>query len=236
MPQEANKPSGLQPTPQQGWWYHRWASVRIFAGVTDRSISVKRLLGRLPFQPVVVELDQVHGASLAVIEAPPKTRSRIAGCDALLTRQPGVALLVRTADCLPLVMADPSRGVVAILHAGWRGLAAGLPLRVVMAFRQLYHSAPEALRVGIGPAIRSCCYEVGPEFVARFGAFVQQRDGRWMCDLMGVAMDQLQQGGVSRRQVVDSGRCTSCEAQRWFSVRREGDATGRLISLIAIRP
>ena len=236
MPQEANKSSGLQPTPQPGWWYHGWASARIFAGVTGRSTSVEQLLGRLPFQTAVVELEQVHGGSFAVIEAPPRTRSRIPGCDALLTGQPGVALLVRTADCLPLVIADPSRGVVGVVHAGWRGLASGLPLRVIMAFRQLYHSAPEALRVGIGPAIRSCCYEVGPEFAARFGAFVQQRQGRWMCDLIGVAVDQLQRGGVQRGQVIDSGRCTSCEAQQWFSVRREGDTTGRLTSLIAIRP
>ena len=236
MPQEANNSSGLRPAPQHGWWYRRWASARIFAGVTDRFTSVDQLLDRLPFQASTVELDQVHGGSLAVIEAPPTTRGRIAGCDALLTRQSGVALLVRTADCLPLVIADPSRGVVGIVHAGWRGLAAELPLRTIMAFRQLYHSAPGALRVGIGPAIRSCCYEVGPEFVARFGAFVQQRHGRWMCDLIGVAVDQLQQGGVRRRQVMDSGRCTSCETQHWFSVRREGDATGRLTSLIAIRP
>ena len=138
MPQEANNSprpmggwgsSGLRPALQHGWWYRRWASARIFAGVTDRFTSVDQLLDWLPFQASTVELDQVHGGSLAVIEAPPKTRGRIAGCDALLTRQPGVALLVRTADCLPLVIADPSRGVVGIVHAGWRGLAAGLPLR-----------------------------------------------------------------------------------------------------------
>lgn len=235
-PRAGRTSSALRPVPSRGWWYAPWGSKRVFAGVTDRSTSVSHLVSQLPFHASTVELDQVHGGSFALIEAPLTTSGRIAGCDALLTHVPGIALLVRTADCLPIVVADPSRGVIGIVHAGWRGLAAELPLRVVTAFRQLYHSAPEDMRVGIGPSIRACCYEVGPEFVPRFGPFVQQRRGRWMCDLIGVALDQLQRGGVARRHIVDSGRCTHCETQYWFSVRREGSTTGRLTSLIAMRP
>jgi YfiH family protein len=160
----------------------------------------------------------------------------VPGCDALLTHAAGTALLVRTADCLPLFFAEPRRGVVGLAHAGWRGLAASLPARVVAAFRHLYHVPAEALAVAIGPAIRACCYEVGPEFAERFGPFVQQRGGRRTCDLIGAAREALRRCGVRPDRVTDTGACTACDVRRWFSLRREGPATGRLTSIILLRP
>ena len=160
---------------------------------------------------------------------------RIPGCDALLTETGGLTLLIRTADCLPILFAHPVRGIVGIAHAGWRGLAARLPARVVAAFRHLYQCRAEDLQVAIGPAIHACCYEVGPEFSGRFGRFVHERNGRRTCDLIGVAMDQLRSSGVRAEHLVESARCTACESDHWFSVRREGDATGRLTSFIMLR-
>ena len=160
----------------------------------------------------------------------------VPGCDALLTAAPGVALLIRTADCLPIFFADPARGVVGIAHAGWRGLAAGLPARVVAAFRHAHRSRIEELQVAIGPAIRACCYEVGPEFAERFGPFVQERGGRRTCDLIGLAIDQLRRCGIPPGHIMDTGHCTACELQHWYSLRREGPTTGRLTSLIMVTP
>ena len=217
------------------WWFTGWGSRRVVAGLTDRHGTTSQLLGAVQAS-VAVEAEQVHGASLAIVErAEPLTRP-IAGCDALLTSLPGVALLLRTADCLPIFMIDPARGVVGLAHAGWRGLAASLPMRLVAAFRDTYHSDPSVLQVMIGPAIHACCYEVGLEMAARFGRHVRQRDGRQVCDLLGVAIEQLERAGVRSGRIVESRRCTGCEPDQWFSLRREGQAAGRLTSMILLRP
>ena len=226
----------LEASPGQGWWFRGWAEPRVAAGITDRHTDFSRMMDKLEPPVATMAAEQVHGASVAMVERYEGTMSAVAGCDALLTRLPGLALLARTADCLPIFFADPSRGVIGIAHAGWRGLAAALPARVVSAFRHAYHSAVNELRVAVGPAIRACCYEVGPEFVKRFGPFVRERGGRRTCDLVGVARAQLVECGVRPDRVLDSQRCTACETRHWFSLRREGPTTGRLTSFIVLRP
>ena len=89
--------------------------------------------------------------------------------------------------------------------------------------------------MAIGPGIRACCYEVGPEFESRFGSFVQVKGNRRTCDLIGAALAQLRRGGVAAASIIDCQQCTACNASRWFSIRREGQTTGRLLSFIAIR-
>jgi len=178
----------------------------------------------------------VSAGSVAMVGRYADTMGTVTGCDALLTPTPGLVLLTRTADCLPIFFADPSRGVIGIAHAGWRGLAAALPARVVAAFRHAYHSTVGALHVAVGPAIRACCYEVGPEFVEWFEPFVQDRGGRRTCDLVGAARAQLAQCGIRPDRILDSQRCTACEAQHWYSLRRDGPTTGRLTSFIMLRP
>jgi len=248
------------PPHQRGWWgglvealgggfrLRGWASGRVIAGVTDRSLDVAQFLRALHPAASAVEAEQVHGASLAVIAHPvttrvaggtgpgPAARPPVPGCDALLTHVAGTALLVRTADCLPIFFAEPRRGVVGLAHVGWRGLAVSLPARMVAAFRHVYHVPAEALCVAIGPAIRACCYEVGPEFAARFGPFVQERLARRTCDLIGATLAQLRQCGVAAAQVWDTRQCTACGPARWYSLRREGPATGRLVSFILWQP
>ena len=236
MRAETNEAAPLRQAPGDGWWFCRWAGGRVAAGMTDRHTDVHALLDGLDGAVTTVSAEQVHGASVAVIERPGLGTQPVPGCDALLTHVPGVALLVRTADCLPIVFVDPQRAVVGIAHAGWRGLAASLPARVVSAFRHAYHSEPRELQVAIGPAIRACCYAVGPEFAARFGPFVREQGGRRTCDLVGMARAQLLQCGVRPERVLDSRRCTACETQHWFSLRRDGPSTGRLTSLVVMRP
>ncbi len=231
----ASRPPQLERIPGEGWWFNHLASERVVAGITDRETDRSRFLGRVKVAATVIEATQVHGGSVAVIERA-DVPSPIPGCDALLTSVPGIALLIRTADCLPIFFADPGRGVIGIAHAGWRGLSAALPARVVAAFRRAFHSQAEELQVVIGPAVHSCCYDVGPEFAARFGPFVEHRQGRLVCDLIGVAKDQLRRSGIVPSRLTAVRHCTGCEVERWFSVRREGEATGRLTSLIMLRP
>lgn len=226
----------LTPVDGGGWRLSGWASSRILAGVTDRRTQASQLLRVMAPAARSVEAAQVHGGSLAVLRGAPAGTEPVPGCDALLTDTPGVALRIRTADCLPLLFAAPARGVVGIAHAGWRGLAALLPARVLAAFRHVFHAGPEELSVAIGPAIRACCYEVGPEFRQRFGPFVEERSGRRTCDLIGAAIGQLRACGVRAGRIFDAQRCTACEPDAWFSLRREGRQTGRLTSFVMVRP
>jgi YfiH family protein len=234
MPVAETNPALLEPVAGCGWRLRGWASAQVAAGITNRRSDLSQWLGQLK-GPVAVSAEQTHGGSLAVIGTRAALLRPVPGCDALLTDLPDVALLIRTADCLPILFADPSRRVVGIAHAGWRGLAASLPTRLVAALRHAYHSRPEALHVAIGPAIRSCCYEVGPEFAQRFGSFVRERDGRRTCDLIGVAVEQLVRCGVRPDRILDARRCTACETNEWFSLRREGPETGRLVSFIMLK-
>jgi YfiH family protein len=234
MPAAVSSRARFEPSASGGWWFRGWASGRISAGISDRRTEPARLLAGLP-AAVPVSAEQVHGASTAVIADPRVCRGPLPGCDALITAASGTALLIRTADCLPIFFADASRGVVALAHAGWRGVAAGLPARVAALLRRVYHCRPQDVRVAIGPSIRACCYEVGPEFAERFGPFVRMRGGRRTCDLVGAALDQLTRCGIAGSRITDAGRCTACELEHWFSLRREGQQTGRLTSVIAVR-
>lgn len=213
-------------------WLRRFASGRIMAGITTRAAGEPAARSSV----ATVAVEQVHGGSLAIVGPAAIDPCVIAGCDALLSRIPQQLLTVRTADCVPIFFADADRHVIGIAHAGWRGLLARLPMRMVAAFCQSFSSHASRLRVAIGPAIRVCCYEVGPEFLSRFGACVARQSGRWMCDLIGVATAQLRQAGVAAHHIIDSEHCTGCEPDQWYSVRREGQSTGRMTSWIMLKP
>ncbi len=173
----------------------------------------------------VVMAHQVHGDRLLLHEREqePRVWADVApspeDADAHATAEPGLAPMVMVADCLPVALAGP--GGVAIAHCGWRGLASGL---TATAAREVSASS-----AAIGPGIGPCCYEVGPEVLAAFADVPEAATGR-MLDLVAVARSQLQAAGVG--QVQDSGLCTSCEAELFYSHRRDGERTGRQAGLV----
>jgi YfiH family protein len=231
----AESESRLRAAADGVWWFQGWERAPIKAGVLDRRTRTEEFSRLFPAPSGVVWAEQVHGGSVAFVDRRQETPMTIAGCDALLTVTPGVALVIRTADCLPIVVSDPRHRAIGIAHAGWRGLTAQLLLRLVAAFCRTVHSDPAQLRVAIGPAIRACCYEVSPDFARRFEPFVERIKGRFTCDLPAVARHQLQRGGIRPAHLLDSQRCTACEPDHWYSVRREGDATGRLLSFVVLQ-
>ena len=228
------------------WRWHPPAAARLVAGISDRAASIDTLRHRLPAAALLVQAQQVHGASLAAIDPSPAAPASpvtatgalaaIPGCDGLSTQTPGVALIIRTADCLPIFAWDPVGQVGAVMHAGWRGLSRHLPERLLRFLHTRYHCRAERLWIGIGPAIRQCCFEVGAEFDQLFGAFVRQQAGRRTCDLVGFAAQQFIRLGVQPRRLADCGRCTACEPAHWHSLRRDGDKGGRLLSFALIHP
>jgi purine-nucleoside/S-methyl-5'-thioadenosine phosphorylase / adenosine deaminase len=150
-------------------------------------------------------------------------------CDGLVTTTPGVALAVTSADCVPMVFASAAQRELAVVHAGWRGIAAGIVDRALA----LYEDAAK-VRVAIGPAVGPDHYEVGEE-VARAvaqacggGARIDRRGGRLRLDLVATIRAALDAAGVAR--VSDTGVCTACEPARFFSHRRDG-LTGRQLAL-----
>ena len=205
------------------------------SGTTERGLAREALIARWRHTRLA-EVQQVHGGAVAALLGPAVPHAPIAGCDALVTTVPALALVIRTADCLPVFFADAARGVIGLAHVGWRGVAAELPARVVAVFRHGFFSAPQGLRATIGPCIRACCYDVGPEFAGALAPFVRERAGRRTCDLVGATKAQLEASGVRGARIVDSGECTACHPQRWYSLRREGPDTGRLVSFIRLRP
>lgn len=187
----------------------------------------KRIAGALNFDPAqVVFARQVHGTDL--IEHPTEfrgsfvhpgrtkePRNGVPEADGHVVRSPGTVPLVFVADCLPVALAGPEG--VAMVHAGWRGIAGGILARGV--------EAVGATSAAVGPGIGPCCYEVGDEVL---GAFSDLGDGiaeGQMLDLPEVARRLLAQAGVSR--VEAAGLCTSCEEELFFSHRRDRGRTGR---------
>jgi polyphenol oxidase len=165
---------------------------------------------------------QVHGAVVQIVrEMPPAEAqpSELAHADGQATPLPGLGAMVLAADCLPVALGRP--GAVAMLHAGWRGLAAGVLGDGVRAVRELPGGQQAELSAVLGPCAGPCCYEVGPEVHA---ALATGTAGRSPLDLRAVAREQLRAAGVT--QVAELGGCTICD-QRFFSYRREGDQAGR---------
>lgn len=185
-----------------------------------------RLAGAVGLAPERVAIArQVHGAEISSHAGPQQPSpfaepgSPIPEVDGHVTSERGLALLVFVADCVPVALCGP--GGVAMLHCGWRGLAAGLIARGT--------EAVGATDAAIGPSIGPCCYEVGEEVPASLAAKPEEATGR-MLDLPAITRRQLREVGVER--VETSGLCTSCEAEIFFSHRRDAGRTGRQAGLV----
>ncbi len=153
---------------------------------------------------------QVHGAELALHQGSDAVTGP-AEVDGHVIRSPGTVGLVYTADCLPVAVAGP--GGAAILHCGWRGLAAGIVARGA--------EAVDATAAAIGPGIGPCCYEVGDEVLAAFSGLGDGISSGRMLDLPEVVRQQLRGAGVGEIEI--AGLCTRCEEELFFSHRRDGD-------------
>lgn len=175
-------------------------------------------------QPLAT-LKQIH--SSACVTAGGRTGLLGEG-DALIENTVGHAVAVKTADCIPILLADARNRVVAAVHAGWRGTAAEIAVRTIEKLAAEFGSEPTDLRAAIGPGIGPCCYEVGPEVAAHFGG-----TGRTHLDLAAINAEQLRRAGVTA--IDTAGLCTRCNAQLFHSFRRDAEAAGRMYSFIGLR-
>lgn len=230
-----------------------YCSLNVGGLVGDDATAVQAnhelICASLGLQPAaVVTARQVHGAHVAVVHGS-DGGAVVPATDALISNEPGVALLLRFADCVPVVLYDPQRPAIGLAHAGWRGLVAGVVPNTIAALQSAFGCRPADLFAGLGPAIGPCCYqvlrpaaagEVESELVAKakrvFGKQTDllsvQPNGAVHFDLPAAVHRQLQQSGVL--QIEDSGLCTSCHTDEFFSHRAENGHTGRFAVVVAL--
>lgn len=186
---------------------------------------------------------QVHGAEVRVVRDREAARSEQEHCDAQVTQIPGVLLGVKTADCVPLLLADSRSGACAGVHAGWKGTLAEIVRHALAKMQTEFGTDPRDVRAAVGPAARACCYEVGAEVVEAFRAkfpraselFTPTREGHALVDLQRANREQLVAAGVRDERIHTLPLCTICRPELFFSYRREKKLygrTGRLLSVV----
>jgi polyphenol oxidase len=158
--------------------------------------------------------------------------------DGLVAARPGERIAVKSADCVPILFADPVRRAVAAVHAGWRGTLAGVAAAGVEALVRQFGSRPEDLRVALGPSIGPCCFEVGPEVSVLFRYKFPDWDtmaGRVNVDLREANRLILIDKGVPAEQIAANVPCTCCGGSEFFSWRRDRQTGQRMFAVIGIR-
>jgi polyphenol oxidase len=210
----------------------------------------------------LVPLKQIHSSLLRPFSASPAQPCK---GDASATNTPDLLLAVQTADCVPILLVDRKKHAVAAIHAGWRGTLARIVEKAVGRLRFEYGSKPADLLAALGPAIGPCCYQVAADFVSKFiaqfpdaaGYFDEPRSGeepnplQWLnmmpaghqpppkgvhLDLRKANRSQLLVAGLRPQNIFVSDLCTACRTDLFFSYRKEGAFSGRLMSVIGLRP
>lgn len=194
-----------------------------------------RILAALDLPDRVARLRLEHGARVVEVSAP----GWYGPADALLSLDPELVLWFTVADCFALTLTDGRTRVHG--HCGWRGTAAGLPEAMLAALRAHASTTPSGsagltagITAWIGPGVGACCYPVGPEAAASFPDSSLRppgSDGKVHLDLAADIRRRLEEGGVRPGSIAAAGACTSCEAERFFSHRRDGSPSGRHAAL-----
>jgi YfiH family protein len=174
---------------------------------------------------------QVHSNFVAVAD---QQEGCLGQGDALITSISGRWIGIRTADCVPLLLADSQRPAVAAVHAGWRGTVANIAGEAVRRLAANYGSRPQDLLVAIGPCIAECCFEVGPEVAERFRELFPERSALARVDLVEANRRQLLSAGLAPENIDESGLCTACSPAEFHSYRRDKEAAGRMTSAISV--
>ena len=196
----------------------------------------------------VVIPNQVHSNNVVLItkELLNKNGSpqglTLSGVDGLITKEKGILLLIKVADCIPVFLYDPGGPAIGLIHAGWRGTAEGIISRGVKAMQESLGSKPEDMKSGVGPGVGICCYEVKEDV---WGAFSRKRLDNSVCridsnrqtflDLKQAISFELIGCGVPEANIEIASECTFCNSDLFFSHRRDKGKTGRMAAVIGLR-
>jgi len=239
---------GISPPP-----YHS-LNLSSRTGDSDENVSenLRILTKELGIEAAPVFMDQVHGDNILFVDEPQdviKASSPSPSVDAAITASRDIPLVVITADCLPILLYDAARSVAAVVHAGWKGTALNIAGKTIAAMTDRFGSDPGDIIAAMGPFIGPCCYEVDEKVVSPFESFIKTnvsawskvfaplasgKEDRWMFDLAGANLLQLDTAGIRRIHISLSPHCTSCRDDLFYSHRRDGEKTGRQGAIIMI--
>jgi hypothetical protein len=221
-----------------------WESLNLGGTVGDQPERVRanlsRALAAIDLSPSSLsQVWQVHSAQIVRADSPNGAGSP-AKADGMVTARPELSLLMRFADCVPILVFDPVRIAIGVAHAGWLGTVRGVSIGLVSSMIREFGSKPEDLIAGIGPSIGPDHYPVGPDVVAQveaaFGAHSSQlllpQDGQVLLDLWSANRWQLESAGIGSIEV--AGICTACNLGDWYSHRGERGQTGRFGAVLAL--
>jgi YfiH family protein len=191
-------------------------------------------------------VDQVHGGEILIIDDDPDAAAGKGGnlpFDGIITARPGIAIGIKTADCVPVFFIDAVKRIVGAVHAGWKGTALSIAARAVNLFVTRFGSDSKDIRAVIGPAIGPCCYEVDTQVFVSMkhlpgrDLFFKEGDneGKWMLDLGAANKFQLRERGIPAGNIYSADLCTSCRRDTFFSHRGDGGGTGRQLNFIMLR-
>lgn len=191
---------------------------------------------------------QTHGTEIREIDnlffqmSTSEKTNLLNGVDALITRNQNVCIGVTTADCVPLLFFDPVQHVIAVAHAGWRGTCSGIAEITVQKFIKKFNSNPADILVTIGPSISSKVYEIGKDVVDKFreaefqiSDIIEKRNESFYLDLWKANQSSLKKVGILAENIEISGICTFSEHEKFFSARRLGIKSGRMLSGIMLK-
>ncbi|MDD3591611.1 MAG: peptidoglycan editing factor PgeF [Sulfurovum sp.] len=203
--------------------------------------EVARRLG-IGQQAHFVVAEQTHSDNITIIEDGVSRgwhaiEDAVADCDAMITDQKGVVLTILTADCVPVLLFDPKKAVIATIHAGWKGTKANITGKTVQKMADTFGSEAQDIVAFIAPSIGRCCYEVGEDVAKHFSdkEVFDQVGEKYMLDLPLANQKQLLDAGLMRENIERCGQCTSCEVETYFSYRKEQGCSGRFMSMIGLR-
>ncbi|HMI91500.1 MAG TPA: peptidoglycan editing factor PgeF [Polyangiales bacterium] len=225
-----------------------FASLNLGRSVGDEPEHVAENLRRFALatgygQSALFETSQVHGAGVQAVSAgdDPVAVRRLEA-DALVAPAGGLAIAVRVADCVPVLLFAADSGAVAAVHAGWRGVARGVVEAGVRALIQIGEDAPQRLSAALFPHIGRCCFEVGEDVAEQLAALhpepaavVDRTHSKPHVDLAAIVRAKLQALGLREESIERVAGCTRCEPERFFSFRRDGQRSGRHVAAIVSR-
>lgn len=228
---------GISPNP--------WASLNLGGTVGDSRENVvenRRRIYQVMGRQVesIYDVWQVHSADIICTDEPRPLSAPHIKADAILTNNPGITLFMRFADCVPILLYDPRKKVVGIVHSGWMGTVNKIAARAVQTMHEHYGSEPADILAGIGPSIGPDHYQVGKDVVDAvnhtFGSqsdeVVTHLNGHPTFDLWRANEILLQSAGVESIEI--AGVCTACDTDRWYSHRAENGKTGRFGAFISL--
>lgn len=225
--------------------------------VVDHVVRNRELLAEAVGQPfeAFTYAEQVHGNEVTVVSLEERGMGRtsretaIQAKDGFITNNKGVVLCAQFADCVPLFFYDPVKRVAGLAHAGWKGTVLNISMATISLMTHTFGSQTTDIRAAIGPSIGACCYEVDETVASRVkhvltdikasseerqAVMVDKGNGKYMLNLQELNRKLLRQAGILSSHIEVSQLCTSCSRDHFFSHRKEGGSTGRMIAWIGL--